>query len=216
MFRGLRETVRAYKERDPAARSAIGIVLLYPGVHALFWHRFANWCWRHKMKGFARFVSQSSRFWTGIEIHPGAKIGRRFVIDHGSGIVIGETTEIGDDVLIYQGVTLGGSGKEKGKRHPTIGNNVMIGSGAKVLGSFKVGDNARIASNAVVLSEVPPDSTAVGVPAKIIKKGKTAEERDPLDHVHIPDPIALELEKLSKRIAELEGRLDLPKGPYSE
>ncbi|MGI5970802.1 MAG: serine O-acetyltransferase [Oscillospiraceae bacterium] len=206
---GVREIVKAYKARDPAARSAVGILLLYPGVHALFWHRIAHWLHEHGMKGFARFISQCSRFMTGIEIHPGARIGRRFVIDHGSGVVIGETAEIGDDVLLYQGVTLGGSGKEKGKRHPTIGNNVMIGAGAKVLGSFRVGNNVQIASNAVVLSAVPDDCTAVGIPAKFILRSEDEQRREnaELDHVHIPNPIQQELDRLERRIEELENLL---------
>ena len=157
----LGETLRAYQARDPAARSRLEIFLLYPGVHAIIYHRLAHFLYRHHLKFLARFVSQWSRFWTGIEIHPGAKIGRRFVIDHGMGIVIGETAEIGDDCLIYHGVTLGGTGKDQGKRHPTLGNNVLVSTGAKVLGPFKVGDNSRIAANAVVLSEIPPNATAV-------------------------------------------------------
>ena len=161
MFSYLLETIHAYQARDPAARSAVEVFLLYPGVKATLRHRRAHWCWTHGLKFLGRAISQRTRKKTGIEIHPGAAIGRRLVIDHGMGIVIGETAEIGDDVLMYQGVTLGGTGKDQGKRHPTIGNNVLIGSGAKVLGPFKVGDNSRIASNAVVLSEVPPDSTAV-------------------------------------------------------
>ena len=152
----------AYQRRDPAARSKLEIFLLYPGVHAVLYHRVAHWLYRHHRFFLARCVSQWSRFWTGIEIHPGATIGHRLVIDHGMGIVIGETAEIGDDCLLYQGVTLGGTGKDKGKRHPTLGNNVMVGSGAKVLGPFTVGDNARIAAGAVVLSAVPEDCTAVG------------------------------------------------------
>ena len=169
MFKNLNETLEAYQRRDPAARSKLEIFLLYQGVHATLYHRLAHWLYCHNRKFLARFVSQWNRFWTGIEIHPGAKIGRRFVIDHGMGIVIGETAEVGDDCLIYHGVTLGGTGKDHGKRHPTIGNNVLIGCGAKVLGPFKVGDNARVAANSVVLSEVPPDATAVGIPAQIVR-----------------------------------------------
>ena len=148
----LGETINAYKARDPAARSSLEIFLLYQGIHAIIYHRIAHWFYKHNLRFLARCVSQWSRHFTGIEIHPGAQIGRRLVIDHGMGIVIGETAEIGDDVLLYQGVTLGGTGKDKGKRHPTIGNNVMVGCGAKILGPFKVGDNARIAANAVVLT----------------------------------------------------------------
>ena len=165
MFKNLMETLEAYQRRDPAARSKLEIFLLYQGVHATLYHRLAHWLYCHNRRFLARFVSQWSRFWTGIEIHPGAKIGRRLVIDHGMGIVIGETAEVGDDCLIYHGVTLGGTGKDQGKRHPTVGNNVLLSCGAKVLGPFHIGDNARIASNAVVLSEVPPDATAVGIPA---------------------------------------------------
>ncbi len=165
MFDELLETVNAYLLRDPAAKSAIEVLLLYPGVKAMSYHRRAHWCYEHNHMFLARLISQMGRHRTGIEIHPGAKIGRRLVIDHGMGIVIGETAEIGDDCLIYHGVTLGGTGKDSGKRHPTIGNNVLIGTGAKVLGPFKVGDNSRIAANSVVLREVPPDSTAVGIPA---------------------------------------------------
>ena len=169
MFKNLMENRYTYRRRDPAARSKLEIFLLYQGVHATLYHRLAHWLYCHNRKFLARFVSQWSRFWTGIEIHPGAKIGRRLVIDHGMGIVIGETAEVGDDCLIYHGVTLGGTGKDQGKRHPTVGNNVLLSCGAKVLGPFKIGDNARIASNAVVLSEVPPDATAVGIPAQIVR-----------------------------------------------
>lgn len=205
MFKRLRETIRAYKERDPAARSGVEIFLLYPGLHATIYHAFAHFLYRHRLFFLARFVSQWSRFWTGIEIHPGATIGRRFVIDHGMGVVIGETTEIGDDVLLYQGVTLGGSGKEKGKRHPTIGNNVMIGAGARVLGSFKVGDNSRIAAGAVVVAEMPPNSTAVGVPAQIVKvAGERVNYTKELDQIHTPDPVSLELQKLTECTQRLE------------
>lgn len=208
---GLRETINAYKARDPAARSSFEIFLLYQGVHAIIYHRIAHWFYKHDMKFFARCVSQWSRHFTGIEIHPGATIGKRLVIDHGMGIVIGETAEIGDDVLLYQGVTLGGTGKDKGKRHPTIGNNVMVGCGAKVLGPFKVGDNARIAANAVVLTEIPPDSTAVGVPAKVVRvAGEKVDYTSNVDQIHIQDPVSLEiaamkeqLEKLTKKVEEM-------------
>ena len=157
MFKDLRETIEAYKARDPAARSSIEVLLLYPGVRATQYHKLAHWCYLHDHKFLARYISQRTRHKTGIEIHPGAKIGKRLVIDHGMGIVIGETTEIGDDCLLYQGVTLGGTGKDTGKRHPTIGNNVLIGCGAKVLGPFKVGDNSRVAANSVVLREMPEE-----------------------------------------------------------
>ena len=189
MFKRMREDIRAIRERDPAARNSFEIFFLYSGLHAIWWHRVSHFFYKIKMRGIARWVSQCGRFWTGIEIHPGATIGRGLFIDHGMGVVIGETTEIGDNVTIYQGVTLGGTGKDVGKRHPTIGNNVMIGSGAKVLGPFKVGDNSKIAANAVVLNEVPPNSTCVGVPARIVKinNERVCEQ---LDQVHIPDPVS--------------------------
>ncbi|HHT17113.1 MAG TPA: serine O-acetyltransferase [Papillibacter sp.] len=208
MLKRLRETINAFKARDPAARSSLEIILLYPGFHAIVYHRIAHWLYNKKLRFLARCVSQWSRLWTGIEIHPGAKIGRRLVIDHGMGIVIGETTEIGDDVLLYQGVTLGGTGKDKGKRHPTIGNNVMVGAGAKVLGPFKVGDNARIAANAVVLKEVPPDSTAVGVPARIVRiADKRVNFVESIDHVSVTDPIAVELSAITAQMQMLERQI---------
>lgn len=204
MFKNMRETINAYKARDPAARSSAEIVLLYPGYKATMAYRRANWCYRHNMKFLARCISQRARKRTGIEIHPAATIGRRLVIDHGMGVVIGETCEIGDDVLIYQGVTLGGTGKETGKRHPTIGNNVLIGSGAKVLGPFKVGDNSRIASNAVVLMEIPDNSTAVGVPARIVKiAGQKINYTSEVDHIHINDPMSNELICLREQVCAL-------------
>lgn len=196
------EDVKAVRDRDPAARSFLEVFFLYPGVKAIRMYRKANFLHRHGFKFFARVISQRARTLTGIEIHPGATIGRRLVIDHGAGVVIGETAEIGDDVLIYQGVTLGGTGKDTGKRHPTIGNNVMISCGAKVLGPFKVGDNARIAAGAVVLEEVPADSTVVGVPARVVKRG--GMKVVPLDQIHIPDPVAQELCRLEQRIVKME------------
>ena len=204
MFKELNELLEAYKERDPAARSKLSVFLLYPGVRAVIDHRIAHWFYKKGHFYIARSISQKSRKRTGIEIHPGATIGKRLVIDHGMGIVIGETTIIGDDCLLYQGVTLGGSGKEKGKRHPTLGNNVLVGAGAKILGSFTVGDNARIAANAVVLNEIPKNATAVGVPAKVVRvKG---EKVDILDHVHVPDPVQQAIKKLNDRIDQLEGK----------
>ncbi len=194
VFEDLRELVAAYKARDPAARSTMEVLLLYPGVKAVRSHRRAHWCYVHGLKFLARQISQASRRRTGIEIHPGAKIGKRLVIDHGMGIVIGETAEIGDDCLIYHGVTLGGTGKEMGKRHPTIGNNVLIGTGAKVLGPFKVGDNCRIAANSVVLGEIPPDCTAVGVPARVVKvSGHKVNYVGEVDQVNVVDPVGAEL-----------------------
>ena len=203
--------LEAYQRRDPAARSKLEIFLLYQGVHATLYHRLAHWLYCHKWKFLARWVSQWSRFWTGIEIHPGAQIGRRFVIDHGMGIVIGETAEVGDDVLIYHGVTLGGTGKDQGKRHPTIGNNVLISCGAKVLGPFKVGDNARIAANAVVLSEVPEDATAVGIPAQIVRiAGRATHYADDVDQTSVQNPTLEKLAALNARLEELENRLRTP------
>lgn len=205
MFKALNETLEAYQRRDPAARSKLEIFLLYQGVHATLYHRLAHWLYRRGWRFLARAVSQWSRFWTGIEIHPGARIGRRFVIDHGMGIVIGETCEIGDDCLLYQGVTLGGTGKDQGKRHPTLGDNVMVGSGARVLGPFKVGDNARIAAGAVVLREVPPNCTAVGVPARIARlNGRPVSYADDVDQISVRDPILEELELLLNKIDSLE------------
>lgn len=209
MFKNLRDTLNAYKARDPAARSSVEIFLLYPGVHAIIWHRLANWLYRNKLLFLSRVVSQWNRFWTGVEIHPGAKIGKRLVIDHGMGIVIGETTELGDDVLLYQGVTLGGTGKDRGKRHPTIGNNVLIGSGAKVLGPFTVGDNSRIAANAVVLKAVPPDSTAVGVPARVVRiAGEKVDYASVVDQVSITDPVSVELQAIKTQMDLLEKKLE--------
>ena len=209
MFRGLMETLSAYQARDPAARSKLEIFLLYPGVHALLFHRVSHWLYRHRLFFLARLNSQIARHLTGIEIHPGAKIGRRFVIDHGMGIVIGETAEIGDDCLLYHGVTLGGTGKDQGKRHPTLGNNVMVSSGAKVLGPFKVGDNARIAANAVVLSEIPSDATAVGVPARVVRiAGEKVDYATQVDQIHVTDPVQKELQALSSRLEWLERYLD--------
>ena len=205
----LGETLRAYQARDPAARSRLEIFLLYPGVHATLYHRLAHFLYRRQMKFLARCVSQWSRLWTGIEIHPGAKLGRRLVIDHGMGIVIGETAEVGDDCLIYHGVTLGGTGKDQGKRHPTIGNNVLISTGAKVLGPFKVGDNARIAANAVVLSAVPPDATAVGIPAQIVKiAGRSTHYADEVDQCSVKNPTLERLADLDHRVEALEKLLD--------
>ena len=209
MFKDLKETIDAYLARDPAAQSALEVLLLYPGVKAVRSHRRAHWFYEHDMKFIARLISQMSRRRTGIEIHPGAKIGKRLVIDHGMGIVIGETAEIGDDCLIYHGVTLGGTGKDSGKRHPTIGNNVLIGTGAKVLGRFKVGDNGRIAANSVVLGEIPPDSTAVGVPARVIKiAGQKVDYASEVDQVSVSDPVAEELSAINRILSEINKKLD--------
>lgn len=203
MFDRLKEDIQAFKDRDPAAKSSLEIYFLYPGFKAIRAHRRAH---RHFEKGhflLARMISQRSARKTGIEIHPGAKIGRRLVIDHGTGVVIGETAEIGDDVLIYQGVTLGGTGKDVGKRHPTVGNNVMISAGAKVLGPFKIGDNSRVAAGAVVLEEVPPDCTVVGIPAHIVRQNGERVNQ-PLDQIHIPDPVQQEIDRLEREIEKLK------------
>ncbi|MDD6735137.1 MAG: serine O-acetyltransferase [Clostridiales bacterium] len=214
LFKNIAEDVHAVLERDPAARSHIEVFLLYPGIQAVIQHRIAHFFYKHHMKFLARMISQIARFWTGIEIHPGAQIGHGLFIDHGMGVVIGETAVIGDNCTIYQGVTLGGTGKERGKRHPTLGNNVMVGSGAKVLGPFNVGDNSKIAAGAVVLSEVPPNSTCVGVPARIVKCGGVRVEPD-LDQVAIPDPVSsqictltVHIKKLEDKIKELEAELE--------
>lgn len=214
MFSYLRADIRAVKERDPAARSTFEILFLYPSVSALFWHRFAHFLYKHKFIFFARMVSQLTRAFTGIEIHPGAKIGKGVLIDHGMGVVIGETAEVGEGCTIYQGVTLGGTGKDTGKRHPTIGNHVMIGAGAKVLGPFTVGDYSKIAANSVVLSAVPPNCTCVGAPARIVKKNNIRIDRlsDELDQTHIPDPISQELCKLLHRIKKLEDQISEKEG----
>jgi serine O-acetyltransferase len=205
MFERLKEDIKAFRDRDPAAKSDLEIYFLYPGFKAIRKYRKANFFYRHGHTFIARLISQSAARKTGIEIHPGATIGRRLVIDHGTGTVIGETAEIGDDVLIYQGVTLGGTGKDTGKRHPTIGNNVMISAGAKVLGPFKIGDNSRVAAGAVVLEEVPPNSTVVGVPARVVRQdGKKVSCNKSLDQIHLPDPVKQKMDCLEKRIAELE------------
>lgn len=190
ILRQMRADIEVIFENDPAARSLFEVVFTYSGLHALWWHRIAHWLFLRRIFTLARIISQTSRFFTGIEIHPGAQIGQRLFIDHGMGVVIGETCEIGDDVVLYQGVTLGGTGKEKGKRHPTIGNHVVIGSGAKVLGSFKIGDGSFVGANAVVLREVPKNSTVVGIPGKLVQRN--GSRVDSLDHRIEADP-ALEL-----------------------
>ncbi len=206
MFNTLKSDLNAYMERDPAARSRFEIFFLYSGFKAVRAYRRANWFYRHNMKFLARWISQNARRRTGVEIHPGATIGSGLVIDHGMGVVIGETTEIGNDCTIYQNVTLGGTGKDHGKRHPTLGNNVLVGTGAKVLGPFKVGDNARIAAGAVVLSEVPENATAVGVPARVTRINGI-KVNDNLDQIHISDPVSQQLCKLEHEIAVLKSKL---------
>ena len=209
IFKGLLEDARSIRDRDPAARSILEVVLLYQGFHALFYHRQAHWLYKHKHFFLARALSQFARHMTGIEIHTGAKIGKRLFIDHGMGIVIGETAEIGDDCTIYHGVTLGGTGHDTGKRHPTIGNNVLISCGAKVLGPFRVGNNSRIAANAVVLSEVPDSATAVGIPAQIVRiAGQTTHYADDVDQTSVKDPMLERLDVLSSRLDFIERLLD--------
>lgn len=205
----LLETLTAYQKRDPAARSKLEVFLLYNGVHATLYYRLAHWLYNRRLYFLARCISQWCRLWTGIEIHPGASIGRRLVIDHGTGIVIGETAEIGDDVLLYQQVTLGGTGKDVGKRHPTIGNNVMIGAGAKVLGPIQIHDNARVAAGAVVLQEVPENATAVGVPAQIVRVNgeKVCSYADEVDQTSVENPTLQKIAALSDRVEELERKL---------
>jgi len=210
-FRLMREDIAAVLERDPAARSKLEIVLLYSGLHALWWYRIHHWLWRHHWLFLARALSQFARWLTGVEIHPGATIGRRFFIDHGMGVVIGETAEVGDDVTLYQGVTLGGTTLNPGKRHPTLGNGVVVGGGAKILGNIHIGDNCRIGAGSVVLRDVPADSTVVGVPGHIIfRTGKRVVITDPKQ---INDPlsealaaVATEVKILREKVSQLEGR----------
>ena len=198
--------IKATRDRDPAARSDLEVLLLSSGVHAMFAYRIAHALHLKEKYMAARAISQLARHFTGIEIHPGATIGKGLMIDHGMGVVIGETAEIGDNCTIYQGVTLGGTGKDVGKRHPTLGNNVMVGAGAKVLGPFKIGDNTKIAANAVVLEEIPEDCTAVGIPAKIVKR--EGVRVDDMDQIHIPDPVAQEIKRLQVKLSELESELE--------
>lgn len=200
-----REDIRAVLEKDPAARNGFEVLLCYPGVWAIIMHRPTHWLYQKNLKLLARIISQWTRFFTGIEIHPGATIGKRCFIDHGMAVVIGETTEIGDDVTIYQAVTLGGTGKDTGKRHPTIGNRVIISSGAKVLGPFRVGDDVKIGAGSVVLKEIPDNCTVVGIPGTIVKRG--GNPTDDMNQVDIPDPIAVEMECLLRRIVSLEQKL---------
>ncbi len=207
LSRSVREDVAAVRERDPAARSDAEVLLLYSGVHALIAHRVAHGLYKKEHYLSARAISQVAKVITGIEIHPGATIGKGLMIDHGTGVVIGETAEIGDNCTIYQGVTLGGTGKDVGKRHPTLGNNVMVGAGAKVLGPFYIGDNTKIAANAVVLEEIPENCTAVGIPAKIVRREGVKVGND-LDQIHIPDPVAQELRKLEDKLTALENELN--------
>jgi serine O-acetyltransferase len=203
-FHSVREDIAAVFESDPAARSYLEVLLLYPGLHAVWSHHLSHWLWQHGMRFLARYVSQISRLFTGIEIHPGAELGRRLFIDHGIGTVIGETAIVGDDVTLYQGVTLGGTGKEKGKRHPTLGNNISIGSGAKLLGNITIGDNCRVGAGSVVLRSVPANSTIVGVPGHIVlRDGKRVVITDPKD---IRDPLSDVIIKLAEEVHELRAK----------
>ncbi|MFG3614096.1 serine O-acetyltransferase [Rummeliibacillus stabekisii] len=205
MFKNMKEDIQTIFDNDPAARSTMEVVLTYAGLHAIWSHRIAHALYKRKFYFLARAISQISRFFTGIEIHPGAKIGRRFFIDHGMGVVIGETCEIGNDVTIYQGVTLGGTGKEKGKRHPTLHDNVLVATGAKVLGSITIGENSKIGAGSVVLKEVPPNATVVGIPGKVvIQDGVRVNYKQKLDHQNIPDPVEERLMKIEEKITALE------------
>lgn len=204
------DDIKVVRERDPAARSNLEVALLYSGFHAVIAHRAAHILHKKGYKLTARTISQIAKIVTGIEIHPAATIGKGFFIDHGAGVVIGETTEIGDNCTLYQGVTLGGTGKDTGKRHPTLGDNVMVGCGAKVLGPFKIGDNSKIAANAVVLKEIPPNSTAVGIPARVVRTGGVRINEE-LDQIHVPDPVANEIASLKARIEQLETVIDVLK-----
>lgn len=207
LWRTVKSDIDAVFENDPAARSWFEVVFTYAGLHAIWSHRIAHFFYRRRLFSIARLISQVSRFFTGIEIHPGARIGNKLFIDHGMGVVIGETCEIGDEVVIYQGVTLGGTGKEKGKRHPTIGNRVVIASGAKVLGSFKVGDHSNIGANSVVLREIPSNSTVVGIPGRIVKRnGQRIGDR--LDHTNLPDPLIETFRFMQKEINELKSEIE--------
>ncbi len=206
MFRTIREQIDTIFREDPAAKSVLEILFCYPGFQAILIHRTAHWLYRSGVPFLPRLLSQVSRFFTGIEIHPGAKIGRRFFIDHGMGVVIGETAEIGDDVLLYQGVTLGGTGKEKGKRHPTLGNHVVVGTGAKVLGNILVGDHVKIGAGSVVVHPVPAHSTVVGIPGRVVRTRGVAEGEQ-LEHGKLPDPERDEMEDLKLRIRQMEEQL---------
>ena len=211
MFDRLREDIKSVKDRDPAATSAVSVLFNYPGIHALWAHRFNHWLWDRGRCGLARWGSQVVRFFTGIEIHPGATIGRRFFIDHGMGVVIGETTVIGDDVTLYQGVTLGGTGKEHGKRHPTLEDCVVVGVGATVLGNITIGHGTMVGGGAVVIEEVPPQCTVVGVPGRVVRRGGSRVDTIDLHHEDLPDPVVEMFRALQRRIDRIEERC--PSGP---
>lgn len=208
MFETIKADIKAIFERDPAVNNLLEALLTYSGLHAIIIHRFSHWLYRHGLRTLPRLISQLARFFTGIEIHPGARIGKGFFIDHGMGVVIGETTEIGDNVTLYQGVTLGGTGKEKGKRHPTLGDNVMVGAGAKILGSIKIGNDSKIGAGSVVLKDVPENSTVVGIPGRVIhREGKRIHPELDLNHTELPDPIGEAISSLERRIRTLEKKL---------
>ena len=207
MFKGLRKDIAAIRERDPAARNALEVLLLYSGLHALMIYRVAHWCFLHRLFFVARLLSQLGKWLTGVEIHPGATIGRGILIDHGAGIVIGETAVVGDNCTLYQGVTLGGTGKDTGKRHPTLEDGVLVGAGAKLLGPFTVGAGAKVAANAVVLGPIPAGCTAVGIPARVVRRD--GKKIDNMDHLHMPDPVAQELCRMGVQIQRLEKQLRL-------
>lgn len=203
MFSLIREDIQSVFERDPAARSVIEVLTCYPGLRAIWMHRIAHWLWKRKLRFMARIVSEIGRLINGVEIHPGAQIGRRFFIDHGAGVVIGETTIIGDDCTLFQGVTLGGTGKEKGKRHPTLGNNVVVGAGAKILGNIEIGDGVRVGAGSVIVKSIPPDCTVVGIPGRIVRRGEKRTAETILDHGNLPDPIQEMLRQLEEQIKSI-------------
>lgn len=215
MFRTIRQDLQAVFDRDPAATSRLEVLLTYAGFHALLAYRIAHWLRDKGVPFVPRALSQLARWLTGIEIHPGAKIGQGFFIDHGMGVVIGETAEVGDFVTLFQGVTLGGTGKERGKRHPTVGNHVVVGAGAKILGAIRIGDNVKIGANSVVLKSVPPHSTVIGVPARIIKMEGERVPEATMDHTNIPDPIIDRFEALEQELIELRKKLENPNSPRS-
>ncbi len=220
MFRRIGSDIQAVKERDPAAMSTLSVLLNYPGVHAIWWHRLNHWLWVHGRCGIARFLSQQARFFTGIEIHPAAQIGDRFFIDHGMGVVIGETTVIGDDVTLYQGVTLGGTGKETGKRHPTLEDCVVVGVGAAVLGNITIGRGSRVGGGAVVVNDVPPNCTVVGIPGRVVVREGSKVDAIDLHHEDLPDPVVemfrcmqRNIDRLEQRVADLAADSSESRGP---
>jgi serine O-acetyltransferase len=215
LFKTLRNDVDVVLDQDPAARNRLEVIINYSGVHAVWCHRLAHWLWNRKLYFIARFLSQVSRFFTGIEIHPGARIGQRLFIDHGMGVVIGETCEIGNNVTIFQGVTLGGTGKEKGKRHPTLEDNVLVATGAKVLGSMRIGKNSRIGAGSVVLKEVPPNSTVVGIPGRIVVQDGVKVQND-LDHINLPDPVSDKFRALEQELLRVKKELKELKREHSQ